>query len=99
MPIETGKRYLAQVWVRRPTAREGTAVSLEIRWNDAAGRWYNGASNLRLDAKRAGVWEHLQLPFTAPPGAARAVMLLTGYGIDKEDVVRFDDAFLGEARE
>ncbi|HOJ22212.1 MAG TPA: DUF4838 domain-containing protein [Armatimonadota bacterium] len=99
VPIETGKRYLAQVWVRKPVAREGTAVALEIRWNDAAGRWYNGAANLRLDARKAGVWEQLQIPFMAPPGAARVVILLTGYGIEKEDVVRFDNAFLGEARE
>ena len=68
VPIETGKRYLAQVWVRKPVAREGTAVALEIRWNDAAGRWYNGAANLRLDARKAGVWEQLQIPFMAPPG-------------------------------
>lgn len=97
VPIETGKTYLAQVWAMSPTTREGTKVTLEVRWNDAQGRWYAGAADHRVETKKSGVWERLMIPFTAPEGAARAVFLLVGYGVEKEDVVRFDDAFTGEA--
>ncbi len=97
VPIETGKTYLAEVRANAPAVREGTSVTLEVRWQDAQGRWFTRAADLRVEAKKAGAWERLILPFTAPPGAARAVILLVGYGIRKDDVVRYDDAYVGEA--
>ncbi len=99
LPIATGRSYLAEVWARSPVVRQGTAVTLEVRWRDAAGRWFTGAADLRVETRRADVWEHLVIPFTTPPGAAQTVVLLVGYGIQKDDVVRFDDAYVGEAEQ
>ena len=96
VPIEVGKTYLAEVWVMAPAVRENTKVTLDVRWRDAQGRWYNGAANHRVATKSSGAWERLLIPFVAPKGAPRAVILLVGEGIEKEDVVRYDDTFLGE---
>ncbi|MBI3923863.1 MAG: DUF4838 domain-containing protein [Armatimonadetes bacterium] len=96
VPLVTGKSYLAEVWARAPSTRDGTKVTLEVRWNDAQGRWYSGAADNRVECRKSGVWERLMVPFTAPEGAARAVLLLVGYGIEKDDVVRYDDSFVGE---
>jgi hypothetical protein len=98
IPMETGRTYLAEVWAMAPAGREGTKVTLEVRWNDAQGHWYTGAPDLRVETRKAGTWERLLLPFTAPQGAPQAVVLLVGYGIAKDDVVRYDDAFAGEAQ-
>ncbi len=97
VPIETGKTYLADGWANAPAVREGTEVTLEVRWQDAAGKWFQGSADLRQETKQAGRWERLLLPFTAPEGASKAVILLVGYGIHPDDVVRFDDLFVGEA--
>ncbi|NLC59197.1 MAG: DUF4838 domain-containing protein [Armatimonadetes bacterium] len=99
VPLETGKRYLAEAWAYAPAAREGTAVALEVRWNDDQGRWFHGAADLRADVRQPGTWERLLVPFTAPHGAARAVILLSGSGIQAEEVVRFDDVFVGVVAE
>ena len=96
VPVEVGTTYLAEVWAMAPAARENTKVTLDVRWHDAQGHWYNGAANHRVETKSSGVWERLMLPFAAPKGAPRAVLLLVGEGIEKQDVVRYDDAFLGE---
>lgn len=98
VPVETGKAYLAEVWAMAPALREGTKITLEVRWNDAQGRWFTGVPDLRVEAKRGGAWERLLVPFTAPPGAPQAVVLLVGYGIAADDVVRFDDAYAGAVR-
>lgn len=96
VPIEVGTTYLAEVWAMAPAVRENTKVTLDVRWHDAQGHWYNGAANHRVETKSSGAWERLMIPFVAPKGALRAVILLVGEGIEKEDVVRYDDAFLGE---
>ena len=62
------------------------------------GRWYSGAANRRVEAKKSGVWVRLMIPFTTPAGVARAVILLVGYGVENDDTVRFDDAFVGQAQ-
>jgi hypothetical protein len=97
LPLETGKTYLAEAWAMAPALREGMAVTLEVRWNDAQGRWFTGAPDLRVETRESDSWERLLLPFTAPKGAAQAVVLLVGYGIAAEDVIRYDDAYAGEA--
>ena len=96
VPIEVGKTYLAEVWAMAPAVRENTKVTLDVRWRDAQGRWYSGAANHRVATKSSGAWERLLIPFVAPKGAPRAVVLLVGEGIEKQDVVRYDDTFLGE---
>jgi len=96
VPIEVGKTYLAEAWAMAPAVRESTEVALDVRWHDAQGRWYTKAANHRVETKSSGTWERLLIPFVAPKGAARAVVLLVGQGIEKGDVVRYDDAFLGE---
>lgn len=98
IPITTGQTYLAEVWAMAPAVREGTAVTLEVRWNDAQGRWFTAAPDLRVETKSSGTWERLLVPFTAPAGAPQAVVLLVGYGIAADDVVRYDDAFAGAVR-
>ena len=97
VPITTGQTYLAEVWARSPVVRAGTQVTLEVRWQDAQSRWYNGAANHLVETRHANTWERLLIPFTAPPGAAKAVILMVGYGIQPDDLVRFDDAFCGTA--
>ncbi|OGV63788.1 MAG: hypothetical protein A3K19_04990 [Lentisphaerae bacterium RIFOXYB12_FULL_65_16] len=97
VPVEAGKTYLAEVWAMAPAVRENTKVTLEVRWHDVQGHWYNGAANHRVETKSSGAWERLLIPFVAPKDVPRAVFLLVGEGIAVEDVVRYDDAFLGEA--
>jgi len=96
VPIEVGKSYLAEAWAMAPALRESTKVTLEVRWHDAQGHWYTGAANHRVETKSSGAWERLLIPFVAPANAPRAVVLLVGEGIEREDVVRYDDAFLGK---
>jgi hypothetical protein len=96
IPITTGKTYLADVWAMAPAVRTGTHVTLEVRWKGAQGRWYGGAPDQRVETKTSGSWERLLLPFTAPQNAPQAVVLLVGYGIAEDDLVRYDDAYAGE---
>jgi hypothetical protein len=98
IPVEAGQTYLAEVWAMAPAVRPETKVTIEVRWNDAQGRWYTGAPDLRIETKESGSWERLLLPFTAPANAPQAVILLVGYGIAAEDVVRYDDAYAGQVQ-
>jgi hypothetical protein len=98
IPIAAGTTYLAEVWALAPSTPAGTRVTLEVRWNDAQGRWYTGAPDLCVEAKGTGAWERLLLPFVAPAGPTQAVVLLVGYGIATDAVVRYDDAYTGEVQ-
>lgn len=91
VPLETGRPYVAQAWARAESPGEGRRTTLEVRWHDAQGRWFNGAPTHAAEVSQPGTWERLVVPFTAPEGAARAVLLLVAYGLPEGETVWFDD--------
>jgi hypothetical protein len=95
-PVEPGRRYA--VWVYAWATRLGGphTAAVDLRWQDADGRWCNEGRNRRTLARKAGQWEKLATGATAPEGAARAVILLAAEGLEDTDRVWFDDVTCGE---
>ncbi|MBU0606615.1 MAG: hypothetical protein KKI08_01960, partial [Armatimonadetes bacterium] len=65
---------------------------LEVRWQDKAGKWFNGGLNTLTAVRQPGRWERLVSVVTAPEGAARAVILLVVYEMPEAGKAWFDDA-------
>jgi hypothetical protein len=94
IPLQTGRRYVGQAWARADGVGSGRRTTLEIRWQDAQGRWFSGAPDEVAEVATPNTWERLVLPFTAPEGAAKAVILLIAYGLEEGRTVWFDDVSL-----
>jgi hypothetical protein len=94
VPIQTGRRYVCQGWARADGVGPGRRTTVEVRWQDAEGRWFTGAPDEVAEVATPNTWERLVLPFTAPEGAAQAVILLIAYGLEEGREVWFDDISL-----
>jgi hypothetical protein len=94
VPLQTGRRYVGQAWARADGVGSGRRTTLEVRWHDAQGRWFGGAPDEVAEVATPNTWERLVLPFTAPEGAAKAVILLIAYGLEEGRTVWFDDVSL-----
>lgn len=91
VPVETGKRYAASAWAFAEKVGTGRKTTLEVRWQDDKGKWFNGGLNTMATVARPGQWERLVTPITAPEGAAKAVILLAVYELTEGERAWFDD--------
>lgn len=92
VPVETGRRYAAMVYAWAEQVSPQRKTTLEVRWQDAEGRWFTGATNTVIPVPQAGSWQRLVSAVTAPEGAARAVILLAVYELGENERAWFDDA-------
>ena len=95
VPVETGTRYIGQAWARAQSVEAGRRTVFEVRWHDAQGQWFTGAPTYAVEVSQPHTWERLVIPFTAPEGAAQAVLLLIAYGLPEDGTVWFDDVSVG----
>jgi len=92
VPIEPGKRYAASAFAVAEKVDPKRRTTLEVRWQDKAGKWFNGGLNTLTAVRQPGRWERLVSVVTAPEGAARAVILLVVYEMPEAEKAWFDDA-------
>jgi hypothetical protein len=91
LPVQAGRRYAASAWAFAEKVSPGRKTALEVRWQDPAGKWFNGGLNTLTAVRRPGRWERLVSVVTAPEGAAKAVILLTVYEMPEGEKAWFDD--------
>ena len=92
VPVEAKKHYVAWAYAWAEKASSDRKTTLEVRWQDEKGKWFNGGLNTSVETRHPGRWERLVSPVAAPEGAARAVVLLVVYDMPEGERAWFDDA-------
>ncbi|MEN6549274.1 MAG: DUF4838 domain-containing protein [Armatimonadia bacterium] len=93
-PIVTGDVYLCTVYAKGKVAKP-EHVQLQVKWRDKENKWFEAAPQAALlPGSELKDWTPLQVMFTAPPGAAQAVIMMVSDKLDPGDVVYFDDCSL-----
>jgi hypothetical protein len=98
VPVEAKKRYAAWAYAWADRATSPRRTTLEVRWQDDEGKWFNSGLNTCVELRRPGGWERLVSAVTAPEGAAKAVVLLVVYGMPEGETAWFDDAAFVEVQ-
>lgn len=97
VPIEAGKSYLcsAWAWAKHQNPRR---VELKVQWQDAQGKWFTGAGPVGDSVREPDTrgWVPLECMFTAPEGAAYAVVAVLCEGMEPDEYAYFDDCSLKE---
>lgn len=97
-PVEAGKQYAAWAYGWAEKVTPGRKTSLEVRWQDKNGKWFNGGLNTVAAISQPGRWERVVSVVKAPEGAAKAVILLAVYEMPEGERAWFDDVCFVEVK-
>jgi hypothetical protein len=91
IPVKPGERYYTAVWAKSTGSSE-QVPRLEVKWQDAHGRWLSRGVTSVSGEGGTGQWQLLSAIVEVPEGAAQLIMLPRAADQQEGDVVLLDDA-------